>query len=205
VQERGLATRAALLDAALDVLIERGHAGTTTIEVARRAGVSRGAQLHHFPTRAALLTALVEHLFERRTAEFRKAFADIPPGEDQIDAAVDVMWSLFEGPMFTAWVEVWLAARTDPELRVAVLEMDRRVNEVSRAVTAELFPPGEGYDAETVELARNFGFILMDGLALRRLLPHDHDPRPELLLDALKTVTRTIRSAVPAVPTEEAP
>jgi AcrR family transcriptional regulator len=211
VQERGLATRAALLDAALEVLIERGHAGTTTIEVARRAGVSRGAQLHHFPTRAELLTALVEYLFERRTADFRKAFANIPPGEDQIDAGVDVMWSLFEGPMFTAWVEVWLAARTDPELQTAVVEMDRRVTEVIRATTAELFPPGEGFDPDTMELARNFSFIVMDGLALRRLLPHDHDPRPELVLATLKSVAQAIRStlppgpAVPAVPPKEAP
>lgn len=196
-----MATRAALLDAALDCLIERGHAATSTVEVARRAGVSRGAQQHHFPSRAHLLTALVEHLFERRTAEFRKAFADIPHSADQIDAGVDVLWSLFEGPMFTAWVEVWLAARTDPELRRAVLDLDQRLSDVMRAITAELLPPDAGFDPETIELVRVFGFLVMDGLALRRLLPHDHDLPAEQVIDTLKTVTRlALAAAIPKRP-----
>src|ERR1700726_4202163 len=88
VQARSAATRAALLDAALESLVERGYAATTTVEIARRAGVSRGAQLHHFPTKAELLTAAVQHLRARRTAEFRKAFADSAPGANRLDTAI---------------------------------------------------------------------------------------------------------------------
>ena len=65
-QARSIATRTALLDAALETLAEKGYAATTTIETARRAGLSRGAQLHHFPTKAQLLTAAVDHLLVRR-------------------------------------------------------------------------------------------------------------------------------------------
>src|SRR5579872_479866 len=83
LQKRAVDTRAALLDAAIDCLVERGYAATTTIETARRARVSRGAQLHHFPTKAELMTAAVDRLLERRVADFRKAFADLPPGTDQ--------------------------------------------------------------------------------------------------------------------------
>src|SRR5579885_518127 len=115
-QERAVATRAALLDASLECLVERGYAATTTIETARRAGVSRGAQLHHFPTKAELLTAAVEHLLSRRLAEFRKAMANLEPGADRVDSAIDLLWSMFQGPTFVAWAELWMAARTDPEL-----------------------------------------------------------------------------------------
>src|SRR6478672_8781618 len=102
VQARSIATRTALLDAALDSLVEGGYAATTTIETARRAGVSRGAQLHHFPTKAELLTTAVGHLFDRRRAEFLEAFEAIDPEADRLDAALDLLWSMFEGPAFVA-------------------------------------------------------------------------------------------------------
>ena len=73
-QKRSVATRAALLDAAIECLVKRGYAATTTIETARRAGVSRGAELHHFPSKAELLTTAVDHLFDRRRAEFGNRF-----------------------------------------------------------------------------------------------------------------------------------
>ena len=53
--ERTASTRAALLAATVDSLVERGYRGTTTSDVARRAGVSYGALLHHYPTKADVL------------------------------------------------------------------------------------------------------------------------------------------------------
>src|SRR4029453_13592842 len=120
-QERAIATRNALLDAAIECLVELGYAGTTTIETARRAGVSRGAQLHHFPTKAQLLATAVEHLFDRRRSAFLAAFAAIHPKAARLDAAMDLLWSMFEGPAFVAWTELWVAARTDPELAATVI------------------------------------------------------------------------------------
>ena len=186
-----MATRAALVDAAVECLIEDGYAATTTIEVAKRAGVSRGAQLHHFPAKAELLTAAVGQLYERRMAEFRAAFADVEPGANRLDAAVDLMWSMFQGPTFVAWAELWMAARTDTELRVAVVDMDRRCSEESRAIFTELFPPEAGVDPGFYEAARVFAYAVMDGLALQRLVPHDHQIAPEVILDALKAIAHT--------------
>src|SRR5215831_14792987 len=81
--ERTAATRAALLEATVECLVSQGFGGTTTTEVAHRAGVSPGALLHHFPTKADLLCAAVGHLFELRQAEFRKAMANLGPGTDR--------------------------------------------------------------------------------------------------------------------------
>jgi AcrR family transcriptional regulator len=185
VQVRSVATRAALLDAAIESLVVRGYAATTTIETARRAGVSRGAQLYHFPTKAQLLTAAVEHLLERRLAEFREAFATVDPGADRLDAAIDLAWSMFQGSAFAAWVELWIAARTDPELAVTVVEMDRRFTLESRAMFLEMFPGEVGADPVLFDIGRDFAFALMTGVALQRLVPRGQRPASDYL-QALK-------------------
>src|SRR5580765_9050 len=95
VQARSVATRAALLDAALDCLVADGYASLTTNEIARRAGVSRGAQLHHFPTKAELLTAAVEHLLQRRVREYEIALRSLAPGAIDVDTLVDLVWPMF--------------------------------------------------------------------------------------------------------------
>ncbi len=206
MQDRGVVTRASLVDAVLDCLIDHGYAATTTIEVAKRAGVSRGAQLHHFPSKAELLAAAVGQLYERRMAEFRKAIAAVEPGADRLDAAIDLLWSMFEGPTFVAWAEVWLAARTDTDLRIEVVAMNRRCTEESQAIFDELFPPEAGVDPGFYEGARAFAYVVMDGIALQRLVPHDGQVAPEVILDTLKAIARTFMSpAPPTTSTKETP
>lgn len=169
LQARAQATREALLEAALDVLVEKGYAATSTIEVARRAGVSRGAQLHHFPAKHELLAAALEHLLARRVEDFRKALASIGPGTDVREAAIDVLWEIYQGPAFVAWIELWLAARTDPALRDVLLEVDRRFDEETSGAYREVMP-AEAAENPWFEMSRIFTFVLMDGLALRRLV-----------------------------------
>ena len=137
--ERTAATRAALLEATVQCLVTQGFGGTTTTEVAHRAGVSPGALLHHFPAKADLLCAAVGHLFELRQAEFRKAMADLCPGTDRRAAGLDLLWSMFSGPTFTAWLELWMAARSDPALAEAVIRLDREFMAASEDVFRELF------------------------------------------------------------------
>src|ERR1043165_7905892 len=78
-QQRRDETRRALLDAAVESLIEVGFARTTTLEVQRRADVSRGALLHHFPSKAELLVAAVDHLAEMRARELKSLSSQLPP------------------------------------------------------------------------------------------------------------------------------
>src|SRR5262245_64527906 len=115
--ERSAATRARLLDATVECVSELGYARTTTPEIARRAGLSRGAQLHHFPTKAELVASAVEHLVKRRNREFREAFARVPAGVDRYAAAIDILWSMLCGPSADAWCELALAEGTDPGVR----------------------------------------------------------------------------------------
>src|SRR3954464_15263723 len=82
--ERSAATREALLDATLACLVEDGYARTTTARVAERAGVSRGAHLHHFQTRDALLAAAADHLTAKRGAHLLAAADGLPEGPDRV-------------------------------------------------------------------------------------------------------------------------
>ena len=87
--DRTRAMRARLLEATVELLVERGFAGTSTTLVSDRAGVSRGAQLHHFPTKNDLVVAAVEHLTERRGAELAEAVAHLPKGGRRTRAVVE--------------------------------------------------------------------------------------------------------------------
>jgi AcrR family transcriptional regulator len=197
MQARSVATRAALLDAAVECLCVDGYAALTTTEIARRAGVSRGAQLHHFPTKAALMGAAVEHLLQRRMREFAEVLSAVAPRLDQFDVAVDVVWPMFQGPAFIAWVELWVAARTDPDLAATMVDVDRRFTDESRLMFVEMASGIGSGDPSQLELARDFAFALMTGVALQRLVPRGQRPASELL-DILKAVGRSMLIEQPA-------
>ena len=114
--ERTRAMRRRLLEATVDCLVELGWAGTTTTVVSERAGVSRGAQLHHFPSKQDLVVAAVEHLSQRRRDEMTAAAADLP-AKDRTRAVLEAVAHQFVSPVFFAALELWVAARTDAELR----------------------------------------------------------------------------------------
>lgn len=118
--ERSSAMRERLLDATIECLAEYGYTGTTVTRIADRAGVTRGAQVHHYRTKDDLVTAAVKHL-AGTSAEFGWAqVAVVARAADPVGSLLDVLWELHKGPTFTATVELWVAARTDPELRESV-------------------------------------------------------------------------------------
>ena len=194
--ERSAATRARLLDATVACVSELGYARTTTPEIARRAGLSRGAQLHHFPTKAELVASAVEHLVERRNREFREAFARVPAGVDRYAAAIDILWSMLCGPTADAWRELALAARTDPELRPRVAELTTYMHEVVEATFRELFAESAA-DNPFFAVAPSFVLALLDGLAVGRIASGD-DSNAIQVIDALKALARLVMPSAPA-------
>src|SRR5260370_10073239 len=63
--ERTAETRTRILKAASELIRRRGYARFRTADVAAEAGLSRGAQLHHFPTKDSLVVATLEYVFEQ--------------------------------------------------------------------------------------------------------------------------------------------
>ena len=167
--ERSAAMQRRLLDATVSALYEKGYGGTTTLEVQQRAGVSRGALLHHYASRAELMVAAMEHLTRERISEVLTFARANPPSSKRIEWAVGVLWSTFDGPMYTAALELWLAARNDAELLTALLPQERILGQAIRGMSADLFGPQARESAawdDTLELLLD----AMRGAAARSVL-----------------------------------
>ncbi|HTU14471.1 MAG TPA: TetR family transcriptional regulator [Solirubrobacterales bacterium] len=129
--QRRADTRAALLDATIESLVSYGYAGTTTGRIAELAGVSRGAQTPYFRNRAELVGAAVQHLAERR---IQVAHERLSGRQVSIEEALDTIWEEHRGDVFDAALELWVASRTDAELRKNMLKVER---EVATAIAVE--------------------------------------------------------------------
>jgi AcrR family transcriptional regulator len=177
---RSAATQARLLDATIECLIERGWAATSTTEVVRRAGVSRGAQVHHFPTKDDLVLAAIEHLLERRIAEFQATFADLPAGERSPATAMRLMYEKCFRASFEPWLELVVAARTDPALHARFVQLEARFFETALATFRDLFPVAAA-DAGFARVGLRLAFSVLDGLAIGRLIDTADDDLDEVL------------------------
>lgn len=138
--ERSAETRARLLDATIESLVEHGYAGTTTVAVCERAGVSHGSLLHHYRTRDRLLGAALEALYARLREPVLAALAELPEGEARVEALVELMWSAFGAPEFKAVVELWLAAANQPGVGWTVWPEARAFDDAIQPLAAQLFP-----------------------------------------------------------------
>ena len=180
-EERTRAMRARLLAATVDCLVERGYAGTSTTLVSERAGVSRGAQLHHFPTKGALVVAAVEHLTEQRGRELTAAAAALPAGTRSTRVVLEMLGDHVVSPVFVAALELWVAARTDPALLAAVAPLEQRIGRETHHLTLELLGADEARDGvrelvqATLDLVRGLGLaatVTVDARRRRRILDH---------------------------------
>ncbi len=178
--DRTRAMRARLLEATVELLVERGFAGTTTTLVSERAGVSRGAQLHHFPTKNDLVVAAVVHLTELRGAELEAAFSGLPGGKRRTRAALEMLGDHFSGPVFTAALELWVAARTDAQLFAAVAPLEQRIGRETHKLTVAALGADESSPGvrelvqATLDLVRGLGLAntITDDTARRRRILH---------------------------------
>jgi len=165
--ERRATTRAALLDAALQCLVEDGYAGLTTRKVAERAGVSQGTQMHYFPTRAGFVAEAVRHLAFKLAAEMREQDTMHPRSDRRrLELLLDRTWEIHTGPVFQATMELWVAARTDPEIREAMGEVARDVTRMIATGASELFP--ELMSRPRAGEVLDMGLAVMRGLAVLR-------------------------------------
>lgn len=171
-QQRSATTQQALLDAALGSLIELGYERSTTIEITERAGLSRGGQQHHFPTRAGLMAAVVRNLAERAIRGLQESIDALPEGPKRPAAALDMMWQVFNAPLFQVILELSVHARTDPELRAALDPIER----VAGHDTTPLIRAAFGVDAgdRSVDNAINLILATVRGLVVMQLLEPKH-------------------------------
>ena len=191
--ERREQTRLKLLDATIASLLEVGYAGTTTRRVAELAGVSQGAQTHHFPHRVDLVGAAVEHLASRRVAELRDVAAKLPLAPSERAAAlIDLLWADFSSQIFTVFVKLWVAAADDRELYERLVPVERHLARTIAAALTDL--GGELADSPEWPGTLLLALSAIRGLALsERFEPHGEHRRtvwPELRTVLLRSFDR---------------
>jgi AcrR family transcriptional regulator len=184
--DRVEAMRARLLDATIDCLAASGYGNLSTNDVVRRAGVSRGALAHHFPSKTDLVVAAGQRLIDERAQEFRQLFSDLPPEERTISRALDVLWSFFESTTFAAIVELDVAARTHRELRRSLAGTPEQIAELTRTVFLEWFP--EYVDRPFLDEVLRAIVALFSGLALEGMLDDDPLGRRKAVRDLLASL-----------------
>jgi AcrR family transcriptional regulator len=160
--ERSIRDR--ILDAAVHSLIEQGAARTTTLEVQRKAEVSRGALLHHFPTHADMLSATVIDLVHRNEKSVFEMQRKLKGAPNAAERAIRALALMMAQPAFMAELELWALARTDEGLRDSLLKVERDARKESERVLRTLFasvadrPGHDAVIAMTTEFLR--GFVL---------------------------------------------
>ncbi|MEU5842557.1 TetR/AcrR family transcriptional regulator [Rhodococcus sp. NPDC047139] len=190
-QDRSRATRRRLLEATIDCLAESGWAATTVGVVAERAGVSRGATQHHFPTREDLITAALEFMFDSRIERVRTETFDVPGGVTRTEAVVERIVDQCTGNMFKAALQVWTAAAADPALREMLLPLEEKFGRVSHAVAVEQLraddtdPVVHRMVQATLDLARGLGLadVLTDDSSRRREIVRHWATQLDAVLD----------------------
>ncbi len=137
--ERRAETRRRLLDATVESLIDVGYAGTTIRAVTERAGVSQGAQSHHFPHRVDLVASAFEHLAEQRGARFSERSRKLEGDRaTRLRALLDMLWEDFSSPLFTVAAKLWVAAADDDELRERLIPVERRIYASTASIAREI-------------------------------------------------------------------
>lgn len=178
--ERRAATRKALLDATLEVLVEVGYASLTTSQVVARAGVTRGAQAHYFATKADLVVQALRHLTDRLVEEMVAQPTRRPEGEkEQYELLLNRLWEINAGLASTALIELFVASRTDPELREHLTrfqrEVQRSLQDTALAVAPKFLAREESHVQLVTAMATIRGLWLLRAVAsdrqIRRLWP----------------------------------
>lgn len=175
----------------MDCLVELGWSGTSTTEVARRAGVSRGAQQHHYPTKMVLVGAALEHMLERQRLAYEAAFADLPAERRNVEGALDLLWDVFRQAPAKALLELAVVARTDGEMRPLCVDVNERIVEVIAQTFDKLFPETELPDDFVPTMLRGV-FAMFVGLSVQNSLDDDMYGHQQAVLTQVKTIARMI-------------
>ncbi len=194
--EKSAITRRTILDAAVECLVDEGYTRTTTALIASRAGVSRGAMMHHFPSRLAVLSAVVHHLHQRRLSEYKALMKDIDvEGETLTRAAikksVEAAWKYVNLASFVAYQELLAASRTDPELSEILQQVEKDFERHFLRTVKVVFPHWEKLNV--LEPAHDMVQFLMQGMALSHMASRKQQ-RAKMIIDLVTDQLETLYS-----------
>jgi AcrR family transcriptional regulator len=186
---KSLRTRARILDAVMRLLAEVGYAETTNARIATETDLTRGALLYHFPTREALLDAVIAHVQAARARLLQEAVDAAPHGADRTDHAIDAYWRLLHEQPFLAFAELEAAARAEPQLKSRLRTAQEAFDRAE--IGDHLFDLVQGGEGPRFQASRDLARFMLEGLARARLT-YDASGRTERLLAVVKRAARML-------------
>lgn len=189
-QRKSDTMRARLIDAAIDCLVEKGYAGLSTVEVAKRCAVSRGAMHHYFPTRMDMVMALTEQIFYLRMHLFLDnyfASAKSEVGDKSIELATRLHWQSVKSREYSAYLHLLVASRTDSELEQCFIPAAKRFDEIWNREMSQAFTQWEN-QRDALRLASDFALAAHLGLMLNEPVLSDNHRVDEICDTIIATV-----------------
>lgn len=181
--QKSALTRTQITEAAIRCFVEYGYSQTTTTLIAEKAGLSRGAMLHHFPSKLAVVSAAVEYLHAKRLRAFRKAVNKPSVNRDHLRQSLDAYWAHVHHPMFVAFFELAVAARTDKELAAILRPAQEAFEREWYDAAVEVFPEWKGRGMK-FDIALDLVRYVLEGMAIS-FVTHKESERDKRVLEYL--------------------
>lgn len=192
-QRKSSEMRVRILEATIDCLVEKGYSGLATNEIAARAGISRGAMHHHYANRMTLVAAVIEYAAYRRMAIFLSDYLEMPPRSDDVsapEAGTAIHWTNVQSREYAAYLELAVAARTDPELHSHFGPVARKFDKVWRDEMFKSFPQWtENWEA--LQAANDFVMAAHMGLLIHAPI-FDSEQRLTTVRDLIARVVQQL-------------
>ncbi|MFD0860185.1 TetR/AcrR family transcriptional regulator [Roseovarius aquimarinus] len=198
--ERSAATQLKILTVTIELILAKGLKEASTVDIAEAAGVSRGALLHHYPSRQFLMQEALRHLLTREIEEIEVIAGEIRAGRMDVDGFLAEMWRRFSGDLFMVTIEFLTAARTDPAMRDALVpvawDYNRQLDEIWESLFSDT-----GSARDTRRIALNTTLCLLRGMATQSIWRDD----PQLFRDMLDFWKTSLGNMLPGPEDEERP
>lgn len=193
--QKSASTRNLIIEAAIKCFVELGYSRTTTTVIAEKAGLSRGAMLHHFPSKLDVVRAAVEYLHAKRLRAFRTAVSKPSPDGDHVRQGVEAYWAHVKHPMFVAFFELAVAARTDEELAAILRPVQEAFEREWYQAAIDVFPEWRGR-GEKFDLALDLSRYVLEGMAIS-FLTHKETERDKRVLKYLEEKLKELGGLAP--------
>lgn len=171
-EERTVATRASLVQSTVDLLISKGYAATTMVDIAAQAGLTRGALSHHFSGKDELVIEAFDHHLSIVTADIRSYASLVHSGSLSLSDFIDRVWTIMSGRFFMLTLEEVTAARHNDYLRVRLATRTRLFHKALDDIWNHFFAK-TGLTGPEVEVMLNATLCLLRGMGVQTVLRDD--------------------------------
>jgi AcrR family transcriptional regulator len=169
------------MQATLECILQKGIRATSTVDIAKQAGVSRGALVHHYPTKAILMEAAMEDLLDREVESFRETAKRVEEGTLEFETLLDILHEHFKGDLFMVTLEFLTAARTDKAVKEVLVPLATHFNESLEAIWEQLVSSVQ-HNAHENRVALNATLCMMRGMAAQSIWRDDPELYREMML-----------------------